>query len=96
MSLNESSLEYDLFESMRLRLARLLSVGGHEEIEAERIALYVMQGVREVPRLLNALASSNAPGNETLDILKLVLDNADSLERARAILAGQDVPEVLN
>jgi hypothetical protein len=96
MSFNESSLEFDLFESMRLRLARLLTVSGHEQIEAERIALYVMQGVREVPRLLNALASGNTPGDETRDILKLVLDNADSLERARAILAGQDVPEVIN
>ncbi|HYH85473.1 MAG TPA: hypothetical protein VEX60_08320 [Pyrinomonadaceae bacterium] len=96
MGFNESSLEFDLFESMRLRLARLLTVGGREEIEAERIALYVMQGVREVPRLLNALASGNTSQDETRDILKLVLDNADSLERARALLAGQDVPEDVN
>ena len=96
MSFNESSLEFDLFESMRLRLARMLTAGGREEIEAERIALYVMQGVREVPRLLNALASGNTPQEETRDILKLVLDNADSLERARALLAGQDVPEDVN
>ena len=96
MSFHESSLEYDLFESMRLRLARLLMVSGHEQIEAERIALYVMQGLREVPRLLNALASGNTPQEETRDILKLVLDNADSLERARAMLAGQAVPEDLN
>lgn len=93
MSFNESSLEFDLFESMRLKLALVLAAGGREEIEAERIALYVMRGVREVPRLLNALASSNTPGEETRDILKLVLDNADSLARARALLAGQDVPE---
>ena len=93
MGFDESSLEFDLFESMRLRLARLLSVGGREQIEAERIALYIMQGVREVPRLLNALASGNTPQEETRDLLKLVLDNADSLERARALLAGQDVPE---
>lgn len=96
MSVNESSLEFDLFESMRLKLALLLAVGGREAIEAERIALYVMQGVREVPRLLNALASTNTPGDETLDILKLALDNAESLERARALLAGQDVPEDIN
>ena len=93
MSFNESSLEFDLFESMRLKLARVLAVGGRGEIEAERIALYVMQGVREVPRLLNALASSNTPDGETSNILNIVLDNADSLERARALLAGQDVPE---
>ncbi len=96
MSLDESSLEFDLFESMRLKLALVLAAGGRGEIEAERIALYVMQGVREVPRLLNALASGNTPGDETRDILKLVLDNTDSLERARALLAGQHVPEDIN
>lgn len=96
MSSNDSSLEFDLFESMRLRLARIIASGGREEIEAERIALYIMQGVREVPHLLNALASGNTPAVEIRDLLKLVLDNADSLERARALLAGQDVPEDLN
>ena len=90
MSFRESSLEYDLFESMRRRLARVLAAEGHEEIEAERVALYVMQGVREVPRILNALASSNASDAEAREILNLVLDNAASLERARALLLGID------
>jgi hypothetical protein len=90
MSFCESSLEYDLFESMRRRLARVLAVEGREEVEAERAALYVMQGLREVPKLLNALASSNTPDEETRDILNLVLDNAASLERGRAILLGLD------
>ena len=88
MSFCESSLEYDLFESMRRHLARVLASEGREEVEAERIALYVMQGVREVPKLLNALASSNTPDSETRDILNVVLDNAASLERARAFLLG--------
>ena len=88
MSFCESSLEYDLFESMRRRLARTLVAEGREEVEAGRIALYVMQGVREVPKLLNALASSNVPDAETRDILNVVLDNAASLERARALLLG--------
>lgn len=90
MSFCESSLEYDLFESMRRRLARVLTVEGREEIEAERIALYIMQGLREVPKLLNALASSNTPDSETRDILNVVIDNAASLERARALLSGLD------
>jgi hypothetical protein len=90
MSFFESSLEYDLFENMRRRLARLLAAEGREEIEAERIALYIMQGVREVPRLLNALASKNTPDAETRDILNLVLDGAASLERARLLLLGID------
>ncbi|PYS83288.1 MAG: hypothetical protein DMF67_09575 [Acidobacteria bacterium] len=90
MSFWESSLEYDLFESMRRHLARVLAVEGREEIEAERAALYVMQGLREVPKLLNALASSNTPDGETRDILDLVLVNAASLERARTLLLGLD------
>lgn len=90
MSFSESSLEYDLFENMRRRLARLLVADGREEIEAERAALYVMQGVREVPKLLNALASRNTSDAETRDILNLVLEGAVSLERARALLLGVD------
>lgn len=90
MSFSESSLEYDLFENMRRRLARLLAAEGLEEIEAERIAIYVMQGVREVPKLLNILASKNTSDAEARDILNLVLDGAASLERARALLLGID------
>lgn len=90
MSFCESSLEYDLFENMRRRLARVLAAEGREEIEAERIALYIMQGVREVPKLLNALASSNTSDAETRDILSLVLEGSDSLARAHAILLGLD------
>jgi hypothetical protein len=90
MSFCESSLEYDLFENMRRRLARVLAVEGREEIEAERIALYVMQGLREVPKLLNALASRNTPDGEARDLLNVVLDNVASLERARSLLLGLD------
>lgn len=89
MTFNESSLEFDLFESMRRRLVRVLMFDGREEIEAERIALYVMKGVREVPRLLNVLASDNVPVEEARAVLKIALDNAGSLERARALLTGE-------
>lgn len=92
MSFSESSLEYDLFESMRRRLARALVAEGREEVEAGRIALYVMQGIREVPRLFNALAGKNTSDAEARDILNLVLENAASLERARALLLGEDEP----
>ena len=49
-----------------------------------------MQGVREVPRLFNALASRNTSDAETLDILNLVLEGSAALERARALLLGGD------
>jgi hypothetical protein len=87
MSFDETSLEFDLFESMRRRLARVLAAAGREEIDAERVALYVMQGLREVPGLLNALASGSTSDAETRALLDAVLDNAASLERARMLLA---------
>jgi hypothetical protein len=93
MSFCESSLEFDLFEDMRRRLMRLLLAEGRDEVEAERIALYVVQGVREVPRLLNALAGGNATDHEIRPLLDLVLDNAASLDKARAIMHGlEDQP----
>lgn len=87
MNVCDTSLEFDLYESMRRRLARLLAAEGCDEISAERIALYVMQGVREVPGLLNALASGSTSDAETRTLLDAVLDNASSLERARLLLA---------
>ncbi|HEV3470877.1 MAG TPA: hypothetical protein VG148_16255 [Pyrinomonadaceae bacterium] len=89
MSFCESSLEFDLFEDMRRKLTRLLVEEGREEVEAERIALYVMQGVREVPKLLNALAGSHIPAAEIRDLLDLVLYHGSSLDKARALLAGE-------
>jgi hypothetical protein len=86
MDVCDTSLEFDLYESMRRRLARVLAAEGRDEISAERIALYVMQGVREVPGLLNALASGSTSDTETRTLLDAVLDNASSLERARLLL----------
>ncbi len=87
MSLCESSLEFDLFESMRRRLALVLSKDVRDEVMAGRIALYVMQGVRDVPGLLNALASGETSGEEALAVLEAVLESVASLERARELLA---------
>lgn len=88
MDVCDTSLEFDLYESMRRRLARVLAAEGRDEIGAERIALYVMQGVREVPGLLNALASGSTSDAQTRALLDAVLDNASSLERARLLLAA--------
>ena len=88
MNVCDTSLEFDLYESMRRKLARVLAAEGRDEIDAERIALYVMQGVREVPGLLNALASGSTSDAETRALLDAVLDNAASLERARLLLAA--------
>ncbi len=96
MNFHESSLEFDLFEDMRRKLTRALVGGGREEIEAERIALYVMQGVREVPALLNALASDRTNEAETRRLLELVLEHAASLDRARALLLDRGGDEPLH
>ena len=92
MSFSESSLEFDLYEDMRRRLMRLLLGEGRDPVEAERIALYVMKGVREVPRLLNALAGGNATDHEIRPLLDLVLDNAAALDKARALMRGEGEP----
>ena len=89
MNFNESSMEFDLFEDMRRKLTRALVGGGRDEIEAERISLYVMQGVREVPALLNALASDRTNEAEMRRLLEIVLENAASLDRARALLIAR-------
>jgi len=89
MNFNESSMEFDLYEDMRLKLTRALVGAGRGRIEAERISLYVMQGVREVPALLNALASDRPNDSETRRLLELVLDNAASLDKARALLLAR-------
>ncbi|MCA1594528.1 MAG: hypothetical protein LC754_18250 [Acidobacteria bacterium] len=86
-------MEFDLFEDVRLSLTRILVKDGRDPVEAERVALYVVQGIRDVPKLLTALA--NASTKDDADVHKLlhvVLDNAASLEKARAILLGLDNP----
>lgn len=90
MSSDESSLEFDMFEDMRRTLARILTEEGRDPIEAERISFYVMQGLREVPKLMQALGRSKKPAAETLALLGEVLENTLSLDKARAMLLGPD------
>ena len=90
MSSEESSLEFDMIEDMRRTLARILAEEGRDPIEAERISLYVMQGLRDVPKLMQALGRSKKPAAETLALLREVLENISSLEKARAMLLDPD------
>ena len=89
MSFCESSLEFDLFEDMRRKLTLVLVEEGRGQVEAERIALYVMQGVREVPKLLNALAGGHTTAREVRQLLDLILEQGASLDKARALLQGE-------
>ena len=90
MSSEESSLEFDMIEDMRRTLARILAEEGRDPIEAERISLYVMQGLRDVPKLLQALGRSKKPATETLALLREVMENVPSLDKARAMLLESD------
>lgn len=90
MNSDESSLEFDIFEDMRSTLARILAEEGRDPIEAERISLYVMQGLRDVPKLMRALGRSKKPASETLALLIEVLESSTSLDKARAMLLGPE------
>lgn len=87
---DESSMEFDMFEEVRLTLRRVLTNEGRDPVEAERIAFYIVQGIRDVPKLLTALAGMSARDSEIRSLLNNVLENAAALTRARAILLGED------
>jgi hypothetical protein len=83
---DETSFEFDLYEHMRLELTRVLREDGREAVEAERIAFYFVQGVREVPRLLNALTQRTLPDVRIRALLDAAVENAPLLEKARILL----------
>jgi hypothetical protein len=83
----DNSLEFDIFEDARQRLVQLLVSEGRERLEAEKIALYVVQGLREMPKFVKMLSESRShPRAEILSTLMLVLENAAALEKAREML----------
>lgn len=90
----DNSLEFDMFEDLRRRLVEVLVSEGRERIDAEKIALYVMQGMREMPKLVKMLSESRShPRAEIMSTLKLTLENASALEKAREMLLGLEAPE---
>jgi hypothetical protein len=94
--IEDNSLEFDMFEDVRRRLVEVLVSEGRERLDAEKIALYVMQGLREMPKLVKMLSESRShPRAEILSTLRLVLENATALERAREMLLGLEAEEQL-
>ncbi len=86
------SIEFDVFEAMRLKLTATFEAGGYDTYEAARIALYVVQGVRHVPHLLKVLdISGTATNAEIIGALAAVVDEAMALEKARRLLLHQKV-----
>ncbi|HEX8845719.1 MAG TPA: hypothetical protein VF791_13790 [Pyrinomonadaceae bacterium] len=83
----DNSLEFDMFEDMRRRLVEVLVTEGRERLNAEKIALYVVQGMREMPKFVKMLSESRShPRAEILSTFMLVLENASALEKAREML----------
>ena len=83
----DNSLEFDMFEDVRRRLVEVMVTEGRERLDAEKIALYVIQGLREMPRLVKMLSESRShPRAEILASLDLVLENATALGKAREML----------
>ncbi len=83
----DNSLEFDMFEDVRRRLVEVLVSEGRERLDAEKISLYVVQGLREMPKLVKMLSESRShPRAEILASLRLTLENAGALEKARELL----------
>jgi hypothetical protein len=92
--IEDNSLEFDMFEDMRRRLVEVLVSEGHERLDAEKIALYVVQGMREMPKLVKMLSESRShPRAEILATLNLALENAIALEKAREMLLSFNAGE---
>lgn len=89
--IEDTSSEFDMYEDVRRKLTEMLLHEGRELLEAERIALYVVQGMRDVPKFLTRLAEAGEDERtQVLPLLYLALDNAAALEKARRLLLGID------
>jgi hypothetical protein len=86
----DPSIEFDVFEMVRVRLVEALTAGGHDLIEAERVALYVVEGARPVSKFLKvATGSRPAAYEEVREALARLLEEAPALEKARLIMLRQ-------
>jgi hypothetical protein len=89
--MQDNSLEFDMFEDMRRRLVEVLVSEGRERLDAEKVALYVVQGLREMPKLIKQLSESRShPRAEIIATLNVTLENAAALEKARELLLSLD------
>ncbi len=91
MGTDDSSMEFDLFEDARRTLAEFFMSEGRAPLEAERIASYIIQGVRGVPKLLMTLNDAELQDKEQVrSALNSVLDNASAFLKAKNIILGTD------
>ena len=89
--IEDNSLEFDMFEDVRRRLVAFYQAEGRERIEAEKIALYIVQGIRDTPKLIATIAEADGHTHEEIhECINAVLESASALEKARAVLEGLD------
>jgi hypothetical protein len=89
--IEDNSLEFDMFEDVRRRLVEFYQREGRERLEAEKIALYLIQGIRETPKLIAMMAESDSHTSQEINAcITSVLDNSAALQKARAVLLGLD------
>lgn len=81
-----------MFEDIRRKLVEVFVRGERDRLEAEKLALYIVQGVRDVPKLLTVLTESETDA-QILHALLSFLEDATALNKARNILLGLDQPD---
>jgi hypothetical protein len=87
--IEDSSLEFDMFEEVRRKLVEFYQREGRERLEAEKIALYIVQGIRDTPKFIATIAEADAHTQQEINAsITLILENAAALEKARAVLLG--------
>ncbi len=83
----DPSLEFDVFETMRRRVADALVRRGYEEVAAERAALYLVEVSRPVSHFLKVLTRDDRPGDEEVfESVGRVVDALPALEKAQQVL----------
>ena len=93
--MEDNSMEFDMLEDARRKLVETLTRDGRDPLVAERIALYVIQGLRETPKLLDSLSEFRSRTDaETMRCLRAVMENVNALEKARDLFFGIEEPKV--
>src|SRR3712207_9471426 len=89
--MEDTSLEFDTFENIRRKLIEVFVCEGYARIDAERIALYVAQDVRDVHKLLKVLAHADSHTQaEIIEAVRTVVDDSVVLDKAKGVLIGID------
>ena len=90
MSTRDSSIEFDMYEEIRRKLSAYLIGQGKSMIDAERIALYTVQGIQAMPKLLTLLSQTDVHQNAQISTaFRDTLEGAVPLSKARAIFLSE-------